>query len=421
MAGIAASVVLIDPDAPFPGWRAVPVVVATALVVVAGSCPVGNPLTAALSAGWLVFIGKLSYGWYLIHWPLLTFVRIDSLERNTARDSLVAIVALGLAAVMFYALERPVREQRLTLVSGAWRSVGAGVATLIAVALLAGVIVRNTERFSQLDISASEQHALRENRTARNACPNLPSGASAVDCTFGDPSDAKLLLIGDSHALAVLPAVRDAAADLNVRLEVLWDTACPFIDSYRPPEGARPLDEDCRAENRARAEHVNDNRSDIAGIVVTGRATSYVRHGDEDLTARAAHAWMHALREDLAFLSNANVPVLLMHDVPRFDHQVPLCLIRRRHGCNMGRAEATEYRSAVADAERAAVALLARASVTVWDPFTSLCDSRTCFATHDREVLYRDTDHLSSAGAAFLKEPLTREIERIISRTDGAT
>jgi peptidoglycan/LPS O-acetylase OafA/YrhL len=58
----------------FPGVSALPVVAGSVMLIAAG--PHGWMNRVALSAKWMVWLGLLSYGFYLWHWPLLSFLEI---------------------------------------------------------------------------------------------------------------------------------------------------------------------------------------------------------------------------------------------------------------------------------------------------------------------------------------------------------
>jgi peptidoglycan/LPS O-acetylase OafA/YrhL len=85
---------------------------ALACVVIAGAMHAG-PLRAALGFGILVWIGRLSYGLYLFHWPIITWVvpsrvHLHGLPLNVLRFA----ITVALAALSFYLIELPVRERR---------------------------------------------------------------------------------------------------------------------------------------------------------------------------------------------------------------------------------------------------------------------------------------------------------------------
>jgi peptidoglycan/LPS O-acetylase OafA/YrhL len=68
---IALSVVLIDESVLFPGVSAIPVCLGTALVIAFNNNE--TYISRLLAAKPIVFIGKISYSTYLIHWPLVVF------------------------------------------------------------------------------------------------------------------------------------------------------------------------------------------------------------------------------------------------------------------------------------------------------------------------------------------------------------
>src|SRR4051794_2053939 len=74
LGGVLGSVLLIDAGAPFPGTVALVPVLSTAAVLVGGSAWHRSSSQLLLGAGPLQGAGRISYTWYLWHWPVLTFV-----------------------------------------------------------------------------------------------------------------------------------------------------------------------------------------------------------------------------------------------------------------------------------------------------------------------------------------------------------
>ena len=173
-------------------------------------------------------------------------------------------------------------------------------------------------------------------------------------------------------------------------------------------------------ENRVRYDHLVQQPERVGAVVMTSRATSLINHDDPALTAAASEAWAEGARATVAGLNAAGIPVLVMLDVPRFERRVPECTIRRSD-CDADRSDVEAFRSPAADAEISAVSSLPLAAA--WDPFDVLCDEARCRATDGGVVLYRDTDHLSEAGAKFLEPALTLELEDFLTevgaRGDG--
>ncbi len=159
-------------------------VLGTALTLLgAANAPQGRT-ASFLSIPALVWTGKHSYSWYLLHWPALVLVRVTTMEASAVRDFAIALLTLALAAVFVKVIEGPFRQPasagtprhgRTLLVAGV-------VSVVMAIAGLVGSIRSDT--IARIELTASERSALVENRTARNSCPNQPGAAPAVDCAF---------------------------------------------------------------------------------------------------------------------------------------------------------------------------------------------------------------------------------------------
>jgi hypothetical protein len=110
--------------------------VLTSAVILAAVQP-GGPVRRAL--GWrpLVYIGTISYGAYLLHWPILVWLQLRTPLSSWARLAVGFAVTVLLAAVLYRLVEHPIRTRR-RLATGRGASaaiVGVGaVAALILVA-----------------------------------------------------------------------------------------------------------------------------------------------------------------------------------------------------------------------------------------------------------------------------------------------
>jgi peptidoglycan/LPS O-acetylase OafA/YrhL len=108
LAMMLAPVFLLTPATPFPGPAALPSVLGTAMLIAVPASWINRRL---LSLRPLVFIGKVSYSWYLWHWPLLALVRILYDGTPTVAASLLTVAAaLAVAALSYYWIEQPFRR-----------------------------------------------------------------------------------------------------------------------------------------------------------------------------------------------------------------------------------------------------------------------------------------------------------------------
>src|SRR5262245_9062350 len=112
-AAITLAVLCFDADMLYPFyWAAVPVVGAT-LIIVGGLIEPGNVVARALATRPMVWIGLVSYPWYLWHWPLISFVRTMNFgEQSFAEEMGAAALSLVLAVLTYRFVELPLRRLR---------------------------------------------------------------------------------------------------------------------------------------------------------------------------------------------------------------------------------------------------------------------------------------------------------------------
>lgn len=124
LGGIAVAAIMLSRDTPYPGWAALLPVTGAALIIFAAAD--GSLINRGLASRPMQALGKLSYGWYLWHWPILIFANAAAPDLGLPARTALAVVALGLAAISLQVIEMPIRRSRalasrpgLTLVLGA--------------------------------------------------------------------------------------------------------------------------------------------------------------------------------------------------------------------------------------------------------------------------------------------------------------
>jgi len=113
-----------------------------ALVIADARLTDPGPFARALAWGPLHFIGTISYGIYLWHWPVIVYLNGPRTGLSTwPLDLLRIVVTLALATASYYLVERPIRLARLHGWARVWGAPLAGVATaaIIVVATIPAV------------------------------------------------------------------------------------------------------------------------------------------------------------------------------------------------------------------------------------------------------------------------------------------
>ena len=110
--GMTASLFLIDGTTPFPGPGAVLPVLATGLVIAAGTGAARHRGMWVLTNPVSRYVGDISYSMYLWHWPIIVFGGVLLTEPGPLRDA-VFIGAIIIASVYSYHLvEDPIRRSK---------------------------------------------------------------------------------------------------------------------------------------------------------------------------------------------------------------------------------------------------------------------------------------------------------------------
>jgi peptidoglycan/LPS O-acetylase OafA/YrhL len=136
-AGLVALAVTTDYDPPWllrGGYAAV----SPASAVLVASLLVDGPLTRVLAMKPPVVIGRLSYSWYVVHWPVILVLTPE--RTNLDHWSLLVVkvvISLGVAAVLHVCVEQPIRRLATspTTTIVIWASASL-MTVLVAIALL---------------------------------------------------------------------------------------------------------------------------------------------------------------------------------------------------------------------------------------------------------------------------------------------
>lgn len=390
VAAIAFAVVSFGASTPYPTFRAALPVVGTTLIIACGIATPGNIVARALSIPPMVAIGLVSYAWYLWHWPLLSFLRTSDFTQSGIAGALaVAALALVLAALTYWLLERPIR---------AWRRRRRPSNAAITAAMISSCVLIGAAGFAW----------------SRYEAPRfLPEVTGleplAVANTPLPPIARRGLLLGDSHAAALSAPFADYARRDGAELITKFKYSCPPLISV---DVIDPFGERVTACNEFFA---NVDFSGFDFLVVSARWNFYLGlpwsdpyykpfelAAEQEGEAATPRALMRrGLTALIAKAHQAGVRrILLIGPTPEFPVHAPYCLVR---ALRLGVDTCTIVRASV-DARRAgAMALLhdiAREfpDLRVLDPIAAFCTASTCSSHEANMLFFSDSNHMSPAG-----------------------
>ena len=435
----------LGPGTPYPGTAALLPVLGTALVI-GGGC-----VTGGLGAGRVLCrpamraIGRVSYSWYLWHWPVLLLMPPMLGEPDGLPARLTALaVSAGLAVITLHLVENPGRfaaalrrsVKTSLAVAGAASAVAACACVLLlnvipapvghgAAAPRANIVaVPSTtvaavspqeaavdQAFAQVRDAVAASAALRA--VPSNLDPPVaqaPADKAAVfvngcvrswrevgqsECASGDiASPTTVALVGDSHAAMWEPAFRRAAAQRHWRLETLAKVTCPLQDlRITSPYLGREYTEceQWRAQIMARltAEHPR--------LVVVDMSR---RYGADFGFVSYDPAWIDTLGRTVAQLRNTGSTVLVLGPAPDPHGSAPACLsghLDDAGACAPARAAAVDDDGIAA--ERAATVAAGGRYTDVTDLF---CTPDRCPAIVGNTLVFRDDNHVTTEYAQLL-------------------
>jgi hypothetical protein len=367
----------------------------------------------------LQFAGKLSYSWYLWHWPVLVFAGVIVPGASVLVKMCGAGIALCLAGATHYLIENPIRQSRylqprtaLSLCMGMVLTAG-GIGTA-TVWKSSSTKAASGSRQSNL-ITAAGEMPLRH-----DGCVTGYADATVRACAFGDLSAQNVVvLFGDSHVEQWFAAVKQVADGAHWRLTTMLKGACPSIRVPVFNPTLRRWEDECSTWREDALSKILKLRP---SLVILSNSSGYIQKpgtmpaGFSRLTYRQ---WSDGTRSVLASLSDAGIRTMLIRDTPVPGFDMLTCLSRLadhpqffpRDLCTIPRAAGLDDHAW--EAEQAAAKYLA--NVTTVDMTDRFCDGNECPPLRDGQVVYRDTNHISYGFAQRQSSVLADRIGQIMN------
>lgn len=271
---------VIDDQSSLHGFWQVPPVVGTGLLIAATS---NGPVNRLLKMWGFVYVGRISYVWYLWHWPALALLAVAMADDAPAVGWRIVVVVLSFvaASATYHFVEVPIRSglfsrRRMVMLVGLLLTLGAAGWGVDAGHGLRGMGLHDPdqEAFAMyFDNNRPQMNYFRltdHHRAFREDCNFIdidalalgrPAGRSEIarSCTTRDPTKAHALLIwGDSHAQHLRYGLsHNLPQDWQV-LQVASSVCRPAIEEQTPSPN-----EYCARSNRLAAATIASVRPDV--------------------------------------------------------------------------------------------------------------------------------------------------------------
>jgi peptidoglycan/LPS O-acetylase OafA/YrhL len=452
LALILVACTLFSASTPFPGSAALLPVLGTALVIGAGCASASTGCGRVLSLSPMRAIGRVSYSWYLWHWPILVLAPpLLGHPLGLAARLTAAAISGVLAVLTLRLIENPLRFaapiRRSPMRSLALGGVATAIAVCVCVVLLtllpalastpvgrgapaAALTVTATRPTGQnieaydaaiRDAIAQVQAAVAASADVKAVPSNLdPSLADAVagredapscittffdvglpQCATGDTaSTTTVALVGDSNGDMWSPAFEQLAAQRHWRLETLTREGCPILNlpitnPLRRLVYARCVQWRGDVIARLRAEHPR--------LVVV---SVWRRYGAADLGwtpgfTSYSPAWFDSLTRVVRQLRETGAQVLVLGPTPDPHSMVPVCVSEHLDdatACSPASRSEAVNKSGIAT-ESAAAKSGGGQYADITDLF---CTADRCPVIVGNTLLYSDQDHVTAEYARVL-------------------
>jgi peptidoglycan/LPS O-acetylase OafA/YrhL len=361
LAGIVLSLFVVSDEVAFPApWAALPVI-ATVLVIAAGTggqhrflWPLTNPVS--------VWLGDISYSLYLWHFPVIIFLGV-LMPEGPMYFGIAAAGMLALAVASYYGVENPIRnsewlvpraerapkKRRSRASTASFNRTVTGVllgtlvvatVALIGVALLprtsplpANALLAApapTESAAPAPVSDNPEDTLKAQVALALKATEWPALTPSLDqlgeaawapeiindgclsvededldaCRFGD-GEKLAVLVGDSIAASWIPALRAALEPQGYSLQVLTKSGCPFFDVT--PKG--DTQGEC-AEHRS-WEIEKANTLQPALTIISNAFEDNLEEGEDPSSELKVSTWREGGERSAAKLTSATPVVML--------------------------------------------------------------------------------------------------------------
>jgi peptidoglycan/LPS O-acetylase OafA/YrhL len=411
-----------------PAWRGVAAMVASVALILGVMVLPEGWLSRLLSRATPVYLGKISYGTYLWHWPvILVLSRLFTVGPWT-----IAVLAIGLstglAALSFQVFESPIRRTP-RLAAYRWPVVAGGltVSLVAAVAVvppllqqrrppaLAATELAAVAGSSEIGDQPVPQDIDWRNQLHDNGHSANCSASDVESCVVVDNGGPLVLLVGDSFANMLGPMFAKLAKEHGFSLAQNVVQGCPWPENLDDTTQTIPLREDCR---QGRDEWYDEALGKLEpALVVLVMRPHDTPHWETLMKSRSGPdlpldelTWT-TMRDTVEHLSKLTPQVLMVQGIMGTGDLRPLDCLAEAH--TVGQC-AVRYPLTPPASDGYMVALAAQSDqVATMNINKLVCPTRPmCLPYRNGHLVWRDQHHLMTGYAVSLRTKVWKLMRR---------
>lgn len=335
------------------------------------------------------FIGKVSYGWYLWHWPLLILAPIIFPVSIQAGRIVAVTASLVMATVSHLALEQPIRRSRIfqgksLIVIGASMVITLGLAaSLLSLDLYSESVPEKSEPPYKIEFPV----------IYKQDCDDWHHSDALKSCIFGNPDAPRTAyLVGDSIGVQWFPAINKIFNAPAWRLIVYTKSSCPIAEhSFHYSRLGREYRE-CDVWRQRVLDRIAQDKPDL------------VIFGSSHQSQLGQTGWTEGTRKVLAGITPATNHIVILQSTPLLPFNGAICANSKWRRFDESRN--CSYPSS--DNERESVAAwiaeaaLPYSNAHVIDMTDLICPQGICHSVMNGQLVFRDQQHLDGAFVIYL-------------------
>ncbi|CCV12475.1 acyltransferase family protein [Mesorhizobium sp. STM 4661] len=372
---------------------ALPVVVGAMFLIAAGQVQL-SPINRLIATRPLAFVGLISYSLYLWHWPFIVFSQYYLVRDLNVGEMAIAVAGMTICAIVSWRyVERPFRSRAMSVRTVCLAAAaGAGALAVVAAVLIwsNGLPGRMSGEAAAINAAVGTNYRC----PVQNYLRMGQSRACVLNLPSRNPADAKVVLLGNSHAQMYAPVWESILAEQGLTGLLVPANGClPTVSVNISREcidvAAGNLSELGKLSNAKTIilgltwAHAEDGLVDANGKPVDNRDDAELARGLDDLIGRlrgfgkkvvligpiAYPGWdlPSELSRDLAFGWSSEKPTYL-----------PAAEFQRQYGAIVQHFET-------------------RRDIGFARPDTVLCDASKCNYVLDGRSMFADASHIAEA------------------------
>ena len=416
--------ILLPVSTGFPGYLALVPISGALLVLIASENSTKFGVDRLLSVKPLTFLGGLTYGIYLWHWPLLIIYKATmDVETVPILDgSVIVIASVLLSLLSTKLLETPILKLDKKRMKGRLVAVLCGLLMLTGSSILAINMYIEQVKADALVVSHDAKDfpgakAIYDNSKPPTGIAPIPASidiqsdlptfyenpsclgkdnVNVKKCSYGvltDPSYT-VALVGGSHSGHWFPALEALAEDLNFKIDVYNHDGCRFTNE--DPDDH--LTKTCLEWNENLIKHLKENPPDLV-------FTTSTLNKRKTVPAGYINQW-----KELEGITT----IFAIRDNPRMKEDIPSCLEQKENPvkCEITRDEGVSKEVPWENTEGIP------SNVLFADLTDYFCDQTTCYPVIGNIIVYRDNNHITATYAKTLALPLKKPLEQALESLD---